>query len=88
MTHKERAALLEAARSGNELLGCNVSDHNLHAQITQASFARDAVRAEGPRLAQPSWHTVAAALAREQQPVETALSAAFAAAIQKLGEGR
>lgn len=40
-------------------------------------------RTGGPRLAVQSWHSVAAVLAREPQPVETAIASAMRRAFER-----
>lgn len=63
------------ARLVNILLGqrneLQAKPHPRKKQVTNGCL-----RALGPRLAQPGWHAVAAALARKEQTVETALGAA------------
>jgi hypothetical protein len=51
----------------------------------QPTFATAATAALGPRLASQSWHNIAAALAREPAPVETAMQAAMRRALEQGG---
>lgn len=93
-----RAATAEAVRDPRDIRPLGKVDdisNSKSARITQPSasphpgFPRAVAREAGPRRAQPGWHAVAAALAREtQKTTATAMQAAFAAALQEMGAAR
>lgn len=72
------------ARLVNILLGqrneLQAKPHPRKKQVTNGCL-----RALGPRLVVPGWHSIAAALARKEQPADTAMQAAFRRALEERG---
>lgn len=78
---KERSAQLEKVLLG----GGNNSQAKPHPRKKQVTNVRaeSFSRTQGPRLAVPGWHSIAAALAREPQVSETAMQAAMRRAFEQ-----